>query len=77
MGKDGYKMHVFNRRLISDRAANDMSKLVEGKKNLKRLGTTHNLYGHQERKLYWECLQRGSARGILSRLSGRYESGFL
>lgn len=29
-------------RFISNWAANDMSKLDEGKENLKRFGTTHN-----------------------------------
>ena len=34
-------------RFISNWAANDMSKLDEGKENLKRFGTTHNWYKYQ------------------------------
>lgn len=62
-------------RFISNWAANDMSKLDEGKGNLKRLGTTHNWYINiQERKCIRNAYGRRSEKSMVSRLSGRCES---
>ena len=62
-------------RLISNQAANDMSKLAGGKENLKRLGTTHNCLNIKERKCIRNAYRRRSEKSMVSRLSGRCESG--
>ena len=62
-------------RLISNQAANDMSKLAGGKENLKRLGTTHNCLNIKEHKCSRNAYRRRSKKSMVSRLSGRCESG--
>lgn len=49
-------------RLISNQAANDMSKLAGGKENLKRFGTTHNWLNIKEYKCIRNAYRRRSEK---------------